>query len=361
MKKYIHFLIIGFTLLTACDSTEDLYKELDKLDTGLVYDLEYTLTSDDYDLAGEAFGNFSAEEDAVAAIPDILKENFPQFGAGSSAKVTYDLYNPIRINNEDAYTMVPADYDAIGEASPRLNSQNDITKAAAYLYPDAEPYDVVTLTYDYYAAGETTTKTSKVTYYDAAWRISYVPTTEDYTFMGQNFPNFDSRSTARARIGVLFDRLFPFGQEGEIRTAVFNYYTGTVSDFLVVYQFDGTNWKGFEDVVQRTLQLGNDGAVWVPDNTIKYTLASGDYTAIGNATAGSNPSGSASALQYGNFDTSLWTEAQIIAAFSDFLLETYPGAAEGQKYLISYKTYSGAAGTAELLLILDGGTYKKVQ
>src|SRR5690606_18140199 len=98
------------------------------------------------------------------------------------------------------FTLTDADYDAIGEPFGNLGSAGDIEKAVAYKYPSPENHDLITLNYEYYTGSATEPRTSKISFIDGFWYIVYVLTPEDYTFLGQGFSNFDSRSLARDRI-----------------------------------------------------------------------------------------------------------------------------------------------------------------
>ncbi len=359
-------ILIFFLVLSVFQSCDQLETELNELDVPntVVADLNITLVSDDYDLVDKTFGNFNSEDEAKDLIPTILTSNYPQLGNGSSAVVNYDIYSPTRINNEAEFELTTEDYDAIGETFGTLSSDSDIVKAVEYKYPNPEANDVVTLTYEWYCGGCDIegTLTSKVAYYDNRWSISYVPTSDDYTFMGQSFPNFDSRSTARERIAKILGLKYSFDDAGDTRTSVFTYtYVNDdgdrqFEDFLAAFEFDGEAWQPFEDVVQRTLQLGHDGSTWVPDNTVKYFLSSADYAAIGEATAGSNPGGSSSISQYSNFDIGLWSDDEILDAIGTRLLDLFPKV-EGQTYLVSYDTWEPGAGVRTIHLIYSGGAY----
>lgn len=360
-------ILILLIIIQACDP---LGAELETLDVPntVVADLDITLTDDDYDMVGKGFGNFDSEDEAKTLIPDILTENYPQLGKGSSALVNYDIYNPIRINSELDFELTAEDYDALGQNFGTLSSEGDIIEAVEYKHPNPEANDVVTLTYEWYCGGcpDEGTLTSKVTYYEGRWYNAYVPTREDYTFMGQSFPNFDSRTTARERIAKVLGLRYLFDDEGATRTAVFVYTfvdnddVRQFVDFMAVFQFDGEAWQPLQDVVQRSLQLGHDGKTWVPDNTIKYFLTGADYVAIADATASSNPGGSNSVATYGNFDIGLWTDDQILSAIGNRLLEIFPKV-EDQKYLVSYDTWEPGAGVRSLHVIYKGGTYVKVE
>ena len=366
--KYLNFLSIIFVLalLQACNPLET---ELDVLDVPntVVADLDITLTGDDYDIVDKSFGNFNDEEEAKELIPIILVENYPQLGTGSSALVNYDIFDPIRINDEFVDTLTAADYDALDQGFGTLSSQGDIFDAVEYKHPAPGANDVVTLTYEWFCFGcpDQGTLTSKLTYYEGRWYNAYVPTGEDYTFMGQSFPNFDSRTEARNNIAKFLGTRFLFDDAGTIRTTVFTYTfvddddVRQFVDFMAVFQFDGEAWQPFQDVVSRSLQLGHDGTTWVPDNTIKYTLTGNDYVAIAGATASTNPGGSGSMANFGNYDVGLWSEGQVISSVGDLLLDLFPQV-EGQKYLVSYDTWEPGAGVRTIHLIYSGGAYVKV-
>ncbi len=367
--KILHILtiIVSFALLQSCNPLEDDINALDQLNTVAV-DLDLTLTDDDYDLVDKKFGTFNSEDEAKELIPVILTANYPQMGLGSSAIVAYDLYDPIRINEELEFTLTDDDYDALGQSFGNLSREGDIIDAVEFKHPNPEPNDVVTLTYEWFCFGcpEQGTRESKVTYYEGSWFIAFVPTSEDYTFMGQRFPNFESRSTARDRISYILTQRYPFDDAGTIRTSVFIYTfkdsedNRQFVDFMVAFEFDGTAWQPFQDVVQRSLQLGHDGVAWVHDNTIKYSLAGDDYAAIAEAYADINPQGSSSMASFGNYDVGLWPEEQRVSSIAGRLVEIFP-TVEDQKYLVTYATWEPGNGSRTVHLIYKGGEYIEVE
>lgn len=360
---------LAASAIMACDPLED---EINQINAGNneVRDMEITLTEDDYAMSSDEgvakFNSFSDEEDAKTLIPEILDQKFPALGDGSSAKVTYDFYAPIRINNEEEYTLVEQDYIDLGEDLGTLSSDGDIIDAAELKFSEAEERDVVTLTYQYFTGEEEVEQESKLVFYEGDWIISYVPSKEDYTFMGQSFPNFSSRTEARERIAVVLNDRYRFDDEGAVRTAVFTYtYKNdedkrVFEDFLAVFVFDGTVWVPQQDTMPATLSFGHDGSTWVADNTIKIELGTPDYEAIAEASKDANADGADNLQQYGSFALERWTNDQIFTAITNWLLDTYPATAEGQKYLVTYATWEPGAGTGELYVILEGGVYKVI-
>jgi hypothetical protein len=554
MKIYkIIFVLLAIAVMQACDPLAD---ELDGLEipTTVVADLEYTLTSDDYDFVDEGFGNFSNEEDAKSKIPLILTENYPALGEGSSAIIYYDMYvgsapDLFKYTGADSYEVTQADYanadPAAGEAgffNNTINAGDNIPTILDANISDPAEGDLVAVTYEfkdleyddisgkeiysesfegipdlsgfetfsvegdeswylymssspYYAArmsgyndgnkpnedwlilpevdltdfndakfklshvinfcfsctigadvavkistdytDDPTTATwsdlnldnwptgdsydivnseaslasysgQKVTiafYYKsttdhaAQWRvvdilidqgeaIETVKTNQFYEYTGNDgwelvddgvyylasidydemgepgrFDNFSSTTSADNYLPAFLRIKYPYAQEEDEIYIIYKYYSSSAGETQTrgdYYSFLEGAWTKYESVVEQKLSFGHDGTVWVPDNTIKYSLKGDDYVAIAAATESSNPSGSSSMGTYGNVDVGLWTEEQIIEAVGNRLLEIFPKV-EGQKYLVSYDTWEPGAGVRTIHLILQGGVYVKVE
>ena len=85
-----------------------------------------------------------------------------------------------------------------------------------------------------------------------------------------------------------------------------------------------------------------------------------DYTAIADATSSSNPGGSGSMANFGNYDVGLWSDEDVLSSVGNRLLEIFP-LVEGQKYLVSYDTWEPGAGVRTIHLIHEGGAYVLVE
>ena len=127
--------------------------------------------------------------------------------------------------------------------------------------------------------------------------------------------------------------------------------------------FENGKWSVVPSVKTQTLQFGNIDGIWIPDNTIKYTLSGDDYTFIGNLffRCHSIPrlwGAAAGLLRYPDFDTRDWKPEMILEAMN-YLLDqkVAPNAEEGQKYLLTYATYDGSNGTETISLIKTGGEW----
>ncbi|MGB4329765.1 MAG: hypothetical protein WBJ36_12875, partial [Tenuifilum sp.] len=112
MKKIIAILL-GVSLLWACDPMEDTYQKLDDAKQPYKDVITYTLVSADYTNASNlALKDAKTYDDSTLAkaiktqlafnerfagkdyIPDILTKNFPALSKGSSANIQYDVqYN----------------------------------------------------------------------------------------------------------------------------------------------------------------------------------------------------------------------------------------------------------------------------
>jgi len=364
--------------LVSCDPLDDVYDELDATsNTDISADLVITLSDDDYELVEDEPGganianykNFDAPDEPSTFIPIILKKAYGHLGKGSSALVTYNYYDPIKIYHAYSFTVSAQDYTDLGQRFGNFNDEGDIIAAVKFKYPNAVNEDLVTITYQYYDGSTTGTRTSKVAKIEGSWYVSYLPTQEDYRFMGQAYNNFDSRTTGRDRTAKVLDKLYPFADKGDLRTSVFTYTyvpsggSRVYEDFLVAYEFNGSNWVGIQDVTAKSLQLGHDGTTWVPDNTIKYVLTTADYTAIGAEFAGT-PRGD-NLSNYGNFSRtgggSSWTDEQVIEALAFLLNSGGFITTDGQKYLVSISVYNGSSATENWHLIRSNGAWVKVQ
>ena len=390
MKKSIikiFTMIIGFVLVMACDPMKDVYEELDKNPSSISSDLDFTLEDDDYELSGiesaEKYKSFSTIDDAKEGIPNILDSKYPQLGAPSSALVRYDLYqgsvkypyddyeadygdevtNPIPV-----YEVTQDDYDTVlGDGNyGSFGSLSEIRDFLNYKYPDAWDNSGAILTYMYYA-GSTTEKTETFSKHYEVWYDQRVLSAEDgdYDYMlrtGKDY--FSNQDEAEEKIPVWLNPQFPYAKAGD-RYLVQYLWRDYDDDRkekeqLVLSSFNGEGWEMIGSIIEAQLQLGHNGSNWVPDNTIKYSMTSADYTAVSEAFASSNPEGSESMAKYGNYDTGFWTAEEITESIGGVLKSNFPGSEEGQKYLVFYSVYTGASQTWTEHLILSGGEYVPV-
>ena len=367
--KNIYMLVLAAFVMVACDPNKEIYEEMEANPTPIATALEFTLSDDDYELSGNEnaakFGSFSTEDEAKEGIPNILGDKYPHLGDGASAKVTYDLYSPIRMSQDSYYELTSEDYDALDHRYGNLSSPFDIIEAAEYVIPNPLDNEVLELGYEWWTGSNAEDREDILTYYGGEWVVSYVPSNDDYYAMGQSFTNFDSRTTARNEIqNILNATYYVSAEDGDFRTSVFTYTYKDSDDnrqfdnFLIVFFFAEGQWNAIHDVSPRILQLGNDGSTWVPDNTIKYEMTGDDYALVATNYADINAAGVESMSRYGNYDLTIWSDDEVTNSIADVLAKNFGGESEGQQYLVTYSVWTGSAGdTPTKHYIKEGDVY----
>ncbi|ARV07191.1 hypothetical protein BTO04_11060 [Polaribacter sp. SA4-10] len=376
--------------------------------------IDYTLTDDDYDLVGNGrFDNFDirtgrAEEDIEvrrAKIQTILLNNFPDAPDATKYNVAYAAYDGSNVtlemlvkqqqNAPDAslttnYTLTEADFALVGNGTynnfdirvggPEEAVETRRDKIETILlnnFPSVASGDLYNVTYAIYdgaagtrkmlvefdGSGYTIFSTTSYEFYTFAlgdattrftltddWTAPITFTSDEYSLMGQRYPNFSDKDEAIYKIGIYLRTLYQFAAADDFVAVQYDYYSGGVSTQNVNYVFDGSVWNAIPSVINETIKFGHDGTSWVPDNTIKYTLTGADYTLVGNG-------------NYGNFDVrdgkTEQPESVRIEKINTILLNNFPSDAEGQKYIVSYNIYNGANGVWSLAVIKEGSEYVK--
>ncbi len=377
---------------------------------------KYTLTDADYEFIGQGkFKNFyikkgpyKKEEERVKKISDILLKNFPTTEIGAIYKVYYNVYDGekkevfslIKLEEESiqvdkSYLLKDEDYTLVGngkyknfdvrDGKPEAKESVIIDKINQILknnFADATDGTTYEVKYKVYTGkpemrkmilklqGENWEKLSALSYKlytvepvlktstfinTGKWEMPYVLTKDDYNTLGQKYPNFSGKNkkekeAAYKLIGRFLTNKHPYESAGTYKAVQAKFYLGggKTETSNVNFIFDGSVWSAMPESVETTLQFGFDGKTWVPDNTIKYTLTTADYELIGNG-------------KYKNFDIRPdKEEAKIevrVEKISKILLNNFPDAEEGQKYLVTYNYYDGSKGTASVKVIKEGDKY----
>ena len=352
MKKIFYSFAILSLLFTSCNPMEDIYSEIDATETVISGEATFTLTDADYDALDLNYGNFSSLDDAKADLPDFLSGKYPAWGAESLAAVTFKLYNKVNTYSKNIYALSDAEHNAItGKTYGNFDRSYHVTNYLEATYPDASEGDFYSLTYRFYAGGESTL-TDGFVFENSEWTKITGFTPDNYNDMGESYPNFSSHDEAEIKIPVALLDVYKFaGKEaGDIVTAMYELYKGggVTKSYTANYIFDGSSWSKYTNTINETIKFGHDGTTWVPDNTIKYTLTGADYTLVGNG-------------NYGNFDVRAGKDEEQESVRLDkvntILLNNFPSDAEGQKYIVSYNIFNGAAGVWSLAVIKEGGAY----
>ena len=373
---------------------------------------DYTLTDDDFDLVGNGrYDNFDIrvgedeelEEVRRAKIQTILLNNFPDAEDGTKYNVTYAIYDGTsgtldmlvkqQQNEPNAslttdYTLTEDDFDSVGNGSfdnfdiREGRAEETIEARRAKIetillnnFPTATVGDLYNVTYavwegfdstidmlvEFDGTGYTIFNTTSYEYYtfeledntmrftlSDEWAAPITFSKDEYTLMGQRYPNFSDKDEAEYKIGIYLRTLYQFAAADDFVAVEYDYYSGSLSQQNVNYVFDGSVWNAISTVIDTELKFGHDGTNWVPDNTIKYTLINTDFALVGNG-------------RYNNFDVRAGKDEETVDArlvkINTILKANFPSAEEGQKFSVTYAVYDGANSTRTTNVIKTGADY----
>ncbi|NNC49416.1 MAG: hypothetical protein HKO01_02650 [Flaviramulus sp.] len=381
MKKLIYYVAVLGAIFTGCEPMEDIYNEVDSVEKVIAGDVVFELTDEDYDDLDKSFGNFDSEDEAKALIPGLLADKYPVWGKGSSATVSFKIYSPKREEKSIIrYTVTTEDYDSNPETE-RFNNFDDFDQIYDLLnvkYPSPSDRTLVSLTYKFYD-GSTNTYNNGFLYINGGWEFVLGFTDDEYSSMGEGFANFSSEDEATAKIPVFLKDKFKYETKvaGDIEATMYKLYTTDVDDldedgrvddntvysYVKYFIYDGSNWSEYSDVLTTSIQFGHDGTTWVPDNTIKYTLTGDDIAFISNAFSTIYEGPADNVGFFGSFDrrsssSNFWSDAMLLEAFGALLDNKNPGAADGQKYVLTYVIYNGSTTNETKSVIKVGGAWE---
>lgn len=391
--KIYGLLLFALTVVFGCDPLEDEIEEIEDARFGLIVrDVEYTLTDEDYEAIDEScdcagYKNLS-EDDAKEHIPAFLSGKFPAFDNTSSALITYKTFNgssPSLRDTLDPVTIAKEDYLALGffeevEDSVEVEGQDekvwqvvdtlyyiedikeDLVTFAEYKYTDPSSGDFVDVTFNF--EDDIVEMTERVAYTNQyGWMyVSVVDESLYRTYFEQSY-NTMSESTAEERLPVFLKDSLRFAEEDDQVLIQYQKWENNEEETdLLHFTFDGSDWLLYGDVFQVTdvnLNFGLEDGVWVPDNTIKYTLSTEDFATIVASPATDNSDGLSNLGQYGSIHVGKWTAEQIVAELNKLMLESSLFIKEeGQKYVVSYAAWLDPGnGTGSQALIFDGENY----
>lgn len=386
MKKSFNLIMVLLGLaVVSCNPMDEIHDEIDsELDSQLaVGNIEYTLTEDDYEEVLElSYPNFSSVEEAKTMIPGFLAEQYPYYGAGSQALITFDIYSPKPDERSlIVYEVETEDYDAY-EETERFNNFDDMDQIYTFLndkFPDVENRTLVSLTYKFYD-GSTNELNNGFLYVNDSWMFIPGITEDEYAAMGEGYPNFSSEEEAEEKLPVFLKEMYKYSklEEGDIYPIMYKLYTSddedvdgdgstddnTTYSYVKYFIYTDGQFEVYDNTIAQTLQFGYEDGMWVPDNTIKYTLTSGDYSIIAEALSGNDEYSTAVASmeRYTNFDrrpgaSAYWSDEMVLEAMRAFLNEIDPNAEEGQKYVLTFDIYNGSNTTEDISLIKENGEW----
>ncbi len=357
ISTIVFFFLIPFCFAQKCDN------------------VEYTLTSEDYDFIDNlcsctSFENFANEDDVKEHVPSVLAEVFPNLGKGSEAAVTYDFFNgsaPDLEGTQQSFTVSPQEYTDLGFGFGNFsNLAIDVPTYADFKVGAGMDGNYIDVTHEFFSDGSTSTVTTRVVWVvslDAWVWAEPLPDASYVDFFGEDGTDFSSEQEGMESIPAWLSATKMLAEDGDHSLIQWNWeeaFTTFTLQSVALFIFDGTNWDEYTEVAQvtpRSFSFAYDGEDWIADNTIAYTLSSDDYASIAAATSSSNPSGSNSMTSFGNYDLSLWTSEEIYETITNRLLQLFPAQDIFQKYQVTYEVWRPGNDTDVLHTIWDGSAY----
>ncbi|WP_298238708.1 choice-of-anchor J domain-containing protein [uncultured Algibacter sp.] len=224
--------------------------------------------------------------------------------------------------------------------------------------------------------GSTDKKGTHFVYDGGEWEVVdgvYFLSASDFDSMGEEsgqpgrFNNFGSSTPAEDYLPTFLRLTEPwaYGQEEDEVIMVYDYFSSFSGAQIRGnrYTFTDGNWVGHEQVIRTSLQFGLEDGVWVPDNTIRYTLVASDYDLVATAllTEPGFEDAAGNLNSFGNFNRSggstNWSDEMVVTGLAIVLESLDPSAAEGQKYIITIATWAPGDSTEDFSLIKTGGEW----
>lgn len=384
MKNTFYYIAIFLGLaLTSCEPMEDIHDEINSRleNERAVGDIIYTLTEDDYLEELElSHTNFDSSDDAKSLLPGFLAAKYPNYGAKSSAIISFDIYTPVSTEKFlEVYTVSTEDYDSYPDTE-KYDNFDDEDQIYTFLndkYTDLENRTLVSLTYKFYD-GSLKTLNNGFLYVNGEFTMIEGLTDAEYNMAGESYDNFSSEDEALAKLPIFLKEKYKYEllQAGDVKSIMYKLYTKDVQDidgdgstsdnavysYIEYFVFDGTNFSPYNNTVTESVKFGNIDGVWVPDNTIRFSLAGSDYSIISNGLTDVYPNPASSVGNYGNFDRRVgedayWNDDMILEAMNILLDNIDPSAEEGQKYVLTYDVYNGSNITEDISLIKEDGEW----
>ncbi|MCR8667017.1 DUF5017 domain-containing protein [Aestuariibaculum sp. M13] len=330
------------------------------------------LVSPSIDLSGESDLKFQiAHAIKYASDLSLLQILVSTDYSGDVATATWNEISLATAAGVDDYTALSEDYDFSAYDGQTIN----IAFKYSSLGTDVGRWRISGLAIKTLGVtGDANSKGEYFIYTGGAWELMegvYYLSSEDFDSMGEGsgqpgqYNNFGSSIPPNNYLPTFMSLKFPYGQEDEEKFVIYDYYSsssGAQRRGNLYTVIDGI-WTGAESTIETTLQFGLEDGVWVPDNTIRYTLVPSDYDLIVESLSSKYSAATTSMDNYGNFErrpgnAAEWTDAMIAEAMDYVLNELDPSAEEGQKYLVTFDIYNGSSGTESLLVIKTDGVWQ---
>lgn len=383
MKNTFYYLAIFLGLaLTSCEPMEDIHDEINaRLDNELaVGNVDLTLTEDDYDELGLNFNNFGSLDEAKTLLPAYLKSLYPNYGPESTANVTFDVFAPLPTERSlIVYEVTTEDYDA-NEETERFDNFDDVDQIFDFLeekYTDLENRTLVSLTYKFFD-GRVNTLNDGFLFVDG--EFTFIPglTDDEYNLLGERFSNFSDEDEADEKLPLILKEKFKFEilKAGDIKPIMYKLFVTDVQDvdgdgrvddrttysFVKYFIYNGSSFEPYTNTITQTLQFGNIGGEFIPDNTIRYSFTGADYAAVSTAFADIYPGPAENVGRFQSFDVrassgNYWNPSMLLEAINVALDNLMPSAEEGQQYVVTYAVFNGSVVNETLSVIKEDGVW----
>lgn len=315
MKKInIFTFLLALLVFAGCDYNDDNFPGYDSATITDVVQYEGAFAGSYPDE-----GYFTDRTAMATAIDAMLKDTFKYITKDSEAKISV-LFGDVTSGfsaADEAYTLVAADYDAMGEENGqpgRYNNFDANMDVDGYLidflgqkYASLAQGKVVSITYQFYASGATTTETNSYEKLVSGWHrvelnafaadISYKMDSADYRAMGttSGYPgryyNFDSNMDIDHYIGVMLGQKYPYALENTTAQVTYLYYANSATtERSSYYKHDGVRWNAYDpyadvvDVTTKIAEMSFNGTDWsltrLLGGSMKIVLAPSHYVQL---------------------------------------------------------------------------------
>lgn len=304
-------------------------------------------TATEYTLSGTDYEDIAA--DLLATYPGPA-ENLDRFGS-FDVRPTSDNYWNEEMILEGLNIILPA------------ATEGDVYAVTYAVFNGSVSTETMTLLYTsgaYIPNATIVEVTAVVAKNDGDWEFPYVFTEADYDTFGFRFPNFSDSNIYI--LDIFLEDLFPFAQAGDVAMVQYDFFSGSTNTKYGKSIFDGDNWTLTPDVIETAFQYGFEDGLWIPDNTITYSLLAADIDLISNEFIGVYPGPADNVGFFGSFDrrsgsSNYWNDDMLLEVFNVLLDTRDPGAVEGQKYALTFVVFTGSTGSETKNVIKTDGVW----
>lgn len=314
MKKYIWASVFAaIAMLTGCDYNEDNFEGYNDIKITDVAQYEGEFTGN---YPGEGYFTDKASlQNALNAMLK-AKFPYCDKGSSAKVSVNYgDITKDFEeVKTDVEYTLTTEDYDAMGTEKGQpgkydnFDSSMDIdTYLKAFCetkFADLAVGKIVGISYKYYA-GSVSILVKVYQKTAAGWNVyssftpdkKYTLSDDDYVSMGTEkgepgkYKNFDANMDINFYLPIFLRKAFPYTKSGATCEISYKFYADKKTTVkTALYKFDGNVWTAYDPFAEvltvstKIAELTYDGATWnivrLLGGTKVITMAEADYQAL---------------------------------------------------------------------------------